>query len=65
MPKEALGPLYCRNKVENNADNDFSDKNLNLLRLKFPLCIWQDFLCIMKVTGAMWIMSLWGGSLCF
>ena len=46
------------------GNNNFSAKKLKLLSLRISLCIWQDFICVMKVTGAMWIMSLWGASLC-
>ena len=55
---------YRHEKIE-AADNDFSIEKLKLLNLTVFLCIWQDFLCIIEVVGAMWIISLGSGSLCF
>ena len=47
------------------ADNYLRVKKLKLLNLTVFLCIWQNFLCIIEVVGAMWIISLGAGSLCF
>ena len=63
--KEAPGAQEYRHKRRMAAYNDFRVKKFKLLNSTVFLCILKNFLCISKVTGAMWIISLEGGSLCF
>ena len=50
VSKEASGPQKCRNKRKLAVDKDLKAKKLKIL----------SFLCIIEVTGAMWILSLAG-----
>ena len=63
--KQASGAHKYRHKKKTIADNDFKVRKFKLVNLTVFLCILQNFLCIIEVAGAMWIMSLGGGSLCF
>ena len=55
---------YKHEKVK-AADKDLRVEKLKLLNVTVFLCIWQNFLCIIEVVGAMWIISLGAGSLYF
>ena len=65
VSKEASGAHEYRHKKKTAADNDFRVRKFKLVNSTVFLCILQNFLCIIEVAGAMWIMSLGGGSLCF
>ena len=65
VSKEASRAQEYRHQKIMAADNDFRVEKLKLLNLTVFLCIWQNFLCVIEVAGAMWIIILGGGSLCF
>ena len=60
VSKEAPEPQQCRNKRKMAVDYHFKAKNFELLNLKSFLCIQRNSLCIIEVTGAMWIIALGG-----
>ena len=64
VSKEASRAQEYRHQKIKAADNVFRVEKLKLINLTVFLCIWQNFLCIIEVVGAMWIISLGAGSLC-
>ena len=60
VSKEASGAHEYRHKKKTAADDDFRVRKFKLENTTVFLCILQNFLCIIEVTGVMWIMGLEG-----